>query len=431
MSARLAPSSAHGNEGLMLWMLVLPILGASFLSKLALPLVKVDGLGLGFPLIYLAMLPGLFVAGVMRFEAARLQFFCLMAAVLGGMVALRGDTFSLMSLAFLMLLHLPYIVQIEASEEVRERVRNFFLNTSLIVACCGLAQYVLQHVVAAAYVFPIENFMPASWRVTGFNMQIPIAWGSSIYRPNGIFMQEPSFFSQFLAIAVLLELCGPSRLWRVALYGIAILASQSGTGLILLAVCLPVLIVRRRRLWHFLVGAVLSVPLLILASPWLHIDRLVGRLGEFTSTRSSAYERFVGGFHIFDSSLGSDAMRMLFGYGAGSYREVVQSLGVPAAEMALFKMVVEFGVIGALLYFGFMFFCIFRTKGPLVIRLALALCLFLNGAYNTFVHSLALALLVWPSPAASDSQPDPQKRIRTRTSTPSRVHRDLSQARPA
>ncbi|MCW5603274.1 MAG: hypothetical protein KIT18_01810 [Burkholderiales bacterium] len=69
-------------------------------------------------------------------------------------------------------------------------------------------------------------------------------------------------------------------------------------------------------------------------------------------------------------------------------------------------MVIECGVIGALLYFGFMFFCIFGAKGPFALRLALAIALFLNGAYNTFVHSLALALLVWPSASASAARRD-------------------------
>jgi hypothetical protein len=223
-----------------------------------------------------------------------------------------------------------------------------------------------------------------------------VSYGSSFYRPNGVFMQEPSFFSQLLAIAVLIELLGPNRLWRVALYIVAIVASRSGTGLALLAVCLPVLIIARRR-WDLVIAAAAIIPLLLLASPYLHTDQLLARIGEFTSERSSAYARFVGGFHIFDASVGADPLRLLFGYGAGTYRDIVHSLDRNAAEMALFKIVVEYGVIGTLLYFGFIFYCIFSARGAFVLRLALAMCLFLNGAYNTFVHSLALALLVWSS----------------------------------
>jgi hypothetical protein len=265
-----------------------------------------------------------------------------------------------------------------------------------IIALCGIGQYVLQFFVNTAYVFPMENFLPADWRVTGFNMQAPIAYGSSIYRANGIFMQEPSFFSQFLAIAVLAELMGPARLWRVALYGAAILASYSGTGLVILAVCMPVLILASRR-WGLMIAIAIVLLLLFLAAPYLHIDHLIARIGEFGSERSSAYERFVGGFRIFEASVAADPWKMLFGYGAGSYRDLVHGLNHPAAEMALFKIVVEYGLVGTLLYFGFVLFCIFSARGPFVLRLALAVSLFMNGAYNTFVHSLALALLVWPA----------------------------------
>jgi hypothetical protein len=386
----------NDRDGLVLLLLTIPIIGATFLSKFALPYVKVDGIGLGFPLIYLPLLLGLFIAGRLQLEPARLLFFCVMASVMGGVMLLRGEDISLLSVAFLMMLHLPYVAHISAGDRVMESLRRVFLNVATAIALCGLAQYVLQSHLARAYIFPLENFLPSNWLVTGFNMQAPIAYGSSIYRPNGIFMQEPSFFSQLLAIATLIELVGARRLWRIALFVIAIFASQSGTGLVLLAVCVPVLILVSGR-WSLIISAAVVLSLLLLAGQYLHIDQFMARIGEFGSERSSAYERFVGGFYIFDASVGADPLRMLFGYGAGTYRDIVSSLNHPAAEMALFKIVVEYGLVGTLLYFGFMFFCIFSAQGPFVLRLALAVCLFLNGAYNSFVHSLALSLLVWPS----------------------------------
>lgn len=371
-----------------------------------------DGIGMGFPLIYLAVVISACLAGSARMEPARLIFFCLMASVIGGVTALRSDNVSLASLAFLLLLHLPYVLHIAGSEHVLKTLSRVFLNVATIIALCGIGQYVLQFFVDTAYVFPIENFLPADWRVTGFNMQAPIAYGSSIYRANGIFMQEPSFFSQFLAIAVLVELMGPARLWRVALYGAAILASYSGTGLVVLAVCMPVLILASRR-WSLMVAIAIVLLLLFLAAPYLHIDHLIARIGEFGSERSSAYERFVGGFRIFEASVGADPWKMLFGYGAGSYRDLVHGLNHPAAEMALFKIVVEYGLIGTLLYFGFVLFCIFSARGPFVLRLALAVSLFMNGAYNTFVHSLALALLVWPASAGPERKSSSRAAERT------------------
>lgn len=384
------------GDGLMLTILLLPVLGTAFLSKFALPFMPVDGIGLNFLALYLALALAMLVPERVALEPARLRFFCFMAGLLGGLAAWRGELVSLSSLALLLMLHLPYVLHFDA-ETVRERARHVFLTVALFIAVLGLAQYSLQYVMPARYLFPIENLLPASWRVTGFNMQIPFAWGSSYYRANGVFLPEPSFYSQFLALALLVELLGPNRLWRAGVYALAILAARSGTGLMLLAAGLPVLMLARRR-GDLLLLCLLLAPVLYVTAPYLHLDQVIGRIGEFGSSRSSAYERFVGGFHVFEAALGDSPLRLLFGYGAGTYREVVQNLGLPAAEMALFKMVVEFGVIGALVYFGFFFYCLLSARGPLPLRLALALCLFLNGAYNAFVHSLALSLLVWPSP---------------------------------
>lgn len=400
MNDQLTDASARRRAFSALLVLVAPVLGASFVSKLAIPGMPVDGIGLGFPLIYVALLWGLYIGDIVALEWSRLMAFCLMAGVLGAASLINVESVSVPSIAMLMVLHLPYVFHIRCSEKTRGDVLRTLLNVALIIALCGLFQFAMQSFAYGAlptgWLYPIENLLPASWRVTGFNMQIPLSYGSTVYRANGIFMQEPSFYSQFLAIAVLAELVSFNRMWRVLLLMIAIVVAQSGTGLILLGVCLPLLVIAYRR-GDLLVGGLIVLGILALSGPLLHVDNLIGRIGEFSSTKSSAYERFVGGFHVFDVALAEAPMRAMFGFGAGTYREVVQSLGHPAAEMALFKMVMEFGVIGALSYFGFIFYCFFSARGPFVLRLCLALSLFLNGAYNTFVHSLALSLLVWGS----------------------------------
>ncbi|MDB5799931.1 MAG: hypothetical protein JWL63_870 [Rhodocyclales bacterium] len=395
-TAQLQRTVASRRARTALLILAAPLVGATFLSKFAIPGLHVDGIGIGFPLIYLALACAAYTGDLLALEWSRLMAFCLMAGMLGASSALSSEHVSTTSILFLMMLHLPYVFNIQGSDRTRTAAIRVFLNIALIIGICGIVQYAAQSFVPTAWIFPIENLLPDSLRVTGFNMQIPLSYGSTVYRANGIFMQEPSFYSQLLAIAVITELVTLNRLWRAGLLAFAIVVSQSGTGLILLAVCMPILMIAYRR-GDLLLGCMALLLVLILAGPLLHIDNLVGRVGEFGSTKSSGYERFVGGFHIFDVALGTDPIRALFGYGPGAYRDVVQRLGHPAAEMALFKIVIEFGVVGALSYFGFIFFCIFSARGPFVVRLALALCLFLNGAYNTFVHSLALSLIVWSS----------------------------------
>ena len=393
-------SAAGRRAATALLILAMPLIGASFLSKLAIPGFNIPGISLGFPLIYLALAWGAYRGDLIAIEWPRLMGLCLMAGTLGLASALNADRVSATSLMLLMMLHLPYVFHIPGSERTRNTLLKFFLGSALIIALCGIAQFFAQMVLPAAYVFPIENFLPDALRVTGFNMQIPLSYGSTVYRANGIFMQEPSFFSQFLAVAILVELLTFNRIWIALVCGLAIIVSQSGTGLVLLGVGLPLLMIVRRR-WDLLAGGLILLLLLALAGPLLHLDNLVGRIGEFGSTKSSGYERFLGGFFVFADTAGKEPLNMLFGYGAGNFRSVVQRAGYPASEMALFKMVFEFGVIGAIAYFGFIFYCIFSARGPIVVRVVLALSLFLNGAYNTFMHSLALSLLVWSSSSSS------------------------------
>jgi hypothetical protein len=127
----------------------------------------------------------------------------------------------------------------------------------------------------------------------------------------------------------------------------------------------------------------------------LHLDRLFSRLAEFNSTRSSGFARFVGGFFLFDQYLWTDLWRTLFGYGAGAFSTYAPHARVAVAEMALFKIVFEFGLVGAVLYFGFLFGCLYPSPAPRLLTLAVAITYLLNGLYAPLAHGLALALLLW------------------------------------
>jgi hypothetical protein len=66
--------------------------------------------------------------------------------------------------------------------------------------------------------------------------------------------------------------------------------------------------------------------------------------------------------------------------------------------MAHAKIIFEFGILGALLYFVFIFHCLLRTRAPIVVRAAIVVAYFMNGAYSPTVTGLAASLLLWPSP---------------------------------
>ncbi len=82
-----------------------------------------------------------------------------------------------------------------------------------------------------------------------YNYSYEIYYGSSILKSNGVVFLEASFASQFLALAIIVQiLLGGGRL-RLVLFGAALVSTLSGTGLLLLAAGLALLAVRRGGQW--------------------------------------------------------------------------------------------------------------------------------------------------------------------------------------
>jgi hypothetical protein len=393
------PEATVGTQATPRWLrfafLAAPLIGATFISKFGFPPLAAQGIGVSTFFLLGALAAGS-VLGTLTIEPRRLALFAAMIGILGLIQIFQPNSFSPSSLLLLVAVHLPYIFTIPGGDD-QDRIIKFFLGIVTVFALCGIAQYCLQFFVNPRFLFPIENFTPDTFVVQLFNHQAAMGYGSHEYRPNGVFLLEPSFFSQVLAVAIVAELCTLGRLSRLALYGLALILSYSGTGFIVLAICLPLCLIAQRR-WGLLVLGVLVLAVIIPIQLHFHANRLLSRIGEFDSDQSSASMRFVGGFYLFDQFLWHDPGRALFGYGAGSYTNYASRIHyLAAAEMALFKMVFEYGLLGASAYFGFLFCCLFYSPAPRLLTLAVAITYLLNGIYNPFAHGLALSLLLWNS----------------------------------
>jgi hypothetical protein len=374
--------------------LATPLVGVTFLSKFTLPPLGEQGIDLSLLFLLAALLVGS-VGGCIRFEPRRLALYVMLIGTLGIMQMLQPDLFSYSSMLLLVALHLPYVFAVPQGND-GERIVKFFLGIVTVFACCGIAQFGLHSVVNSRFLFPIENFVPSPFIVQHFNKQAAVAYGSDVYRANGVFLLEPSFFSQVLAVAVVAELCTRARATRLAVFGAALVVSYSGTGMLVLAICLPLYAVMRRR-WGLLLIGVIALVVMIPLQEHFHGIRLLSRVGELGSANSSGFARFVGGFLLFDQYLWSDPWRTLFGYGAGAFANYASHTHYAVAEMALFKIVFEFGLIGALAYFGFLCCCLLTSKAPRLLTLAVGITYLLNGMYTPFAHGLAMGLLLWNS----------------------------------
>lgn len=387
-----------------------PVVGATVLSKFALPPFGAQGFGLIFPIIFAALLFGL-ATHRLEFAWKRLLLFFVMLSVLGLIQVLRGELFSLASVALMAALGFSYVLTGRSSAFDHAKMLDFFCNLTFFVAAAGIVQAVLLLIGGARLGFPIENLVPDQFLTQGYNNIARLYYGSPTHKATGFFMLEPSLLSQLTAIGLITELSGKARFTRLVVYVGAMIVAYSGTGMLILVATLPVYIVVYRR-WKLLLPAALIVALVVLlAEPLnLNFNYLLNRSGEFSRSGTSGFARFVGWRELFADRLWTSPVHALFGYGAGSF--LSGAVGYSAAQMSYSKIIFEFGVLGALLYFAFIFYCMFSSRAPIIVRVAVAACYFLNGAYSPFVTGIALSLLLWPgsraAPADAESTTAPR-----------------------
>jgi len=393
--AHVAPRAQQHRDFVPLLMLCTPIACASLLSKFGIPGYANLGIGIALPLMMLVLAFGIMNDGV-RIEPRRLGFYGITLAVLILPQLLRAGTFSLNSLMMLALLHLPYVLVVKRGDELATKALTFFLYIARLLAVLAVAQYFLQGIVDKTFLYPLDNLLPPDFIVQGFNAQGKINYYSTQIRATGVFMLEPSFLTQFLAVAIVAESCMTRRLWPLALYTVGIMMAHAGTGILILLICMPFVVFIHRR-WDLLVLGVIGIVAVLVFGELLGLNFLTSRTNEFSDPNSSGFARFVGGFYMFEDMLWPNLPRALFGYGAGAFMDYAHLFTVEVADMPLTKMLFEFGLVGAFTYFLFIATSLFAAPLPRMISVAIGLTFLLNGMYVPFSHGLALGLLVLTS----------------------------------
>jgi hypothetical protein len=380
-----------------------PVVFATVLAKFSVPGLGIPSIGMLFPVVILTVGLGL-ATGRLQPVPMRLALFLLMLSVLALIQVWRGETFSLPSLAMMAALGFAYVPSAKPGTVTQEDALKFFCNLTALIAAAGVVQFALQFVGGKALAFPIETFVPEALRTHGYNNISPLYYGAKIFKSTGFVMLEPSVFCQLCALGLTAELVYRNRAMRMVAYAAGIVVSYSGTGLLILAVTLPLLVVLYQR-WDLLLrGLVLLIILALLVEP-LNLNVTLNRTAEFNSSGgSSAFIRFVGWMNLFADKIWSDPMRALFGYGAGTFFSAAESYN--AGEMAHAKIFFEFGVVGGLLYFVFLFYCFLSSRAPLALRVGVLVAYFLNGAYSPSVTGIATSLLLWPAlPVLTQTRP--------------------------
>ena len=261
------------------------------------------------------------------------------------------------------------------------RVVNFWLS---FVAICGLAAFFLQFI--GVKLFTFTGSLPDALLVERtFNVVIPIG-DTSYSKANGFFLVEPSLFSQFTGLALIIEILILRRLPYLFLFGVALIASVSGTGWLMVIGFVVAAVFSLGGLGVIVSAATLAVGgitvgALAFISPDIY-KFLIDRTDEINSPGSSAFLRFITPWWFTSDVVTKWPLTWIFGIGAGLSEH---SLSMPTYDYNInsaVKVFVEFG-------------------GPALLAF---LALFLTGQRTRAQNALVAPVLIWVLPDGGNSE---------------------------
>ncbi|TFV61218.1 UNVERIFIED_ORG: hypothetical protein E4P37_19160 [Bacillus sp. AZ43] len=341
------PGSTRGTRLLLTVLLVGLVLGQRFGFR-----VGEASVSLTIPLVY-AVIVLLAWTGRVRPDRFRVELFLLATAGLLAVTAaigLSGNFYSPTSLLLLIAIHLPWLLR--ATETGAVQLAQFgrtFVRIMLVVATVGVLQLGAQFAGVWEYRDVLTEVVGKQWLVQDFNHSNALFYASPIYKANGFVMLEPSFLSQYCALAVIIGVVLRVQAWQLLVLIAGLASSVSGTGILLLLAGALLVLFRAPRLIRPAYIAAAGVGLvLVLLSPVAGL--LLERSDEPARPGTSGYQRFVAPYEETLGGLEQEPVRNLVGEGAGSAERVLASdragqVGQAVVYTTIPKLVFEYGLL--------------------------------------------------------------------------------------
>jgi hypothetical protein len=283
---------------------------------------------------------------------------------------------SLPSMLELFLIYSFMTLEGPVSQQAFLKILDRFLKMMLVPAFIGIFQYVLQTITGGSDPITIEPYVPKSLMLQGFfyDAHYPM-WYDAFQRPNGLFFLEPSFFSFFLASALIIEIVYFRRAWMAFIMLIATFLSTGGTGMTMLALAAPMLLIRESPRVVLPVMIVSVVGLLIAASAGLHLP-LISRLNELDTSGvgggGSGGIRLVIPLNYLIQYL-SDPGYLVAGDGSGS-----TSVDFGSAWPIL-KLTHEYGTLSMIMFVFLFGAATFRGNQNLILKIVITIIFHFTG----------------------------------------------------
>lgn len=260
------------------------------------------------------------------------------------------------------------------------------------VAIAGILQFTAQF--AGAGLFTFQGIVPEVLLLPGYNTVIPME-GTWLFKSNGFFLVEPSVFSQFMAIALIIEVLYFRRTRYLVLFPAALVASVSGTGWIVMAAFLVHALIGMG-----LQGIAVAIGTVIVAGAALGglafglpdvFEALASRTDEFSRIGTSGHERFITPWWLLEFAYSEAPYAAFVGLGAGTAERLPITYGF--AMNVPVKLMIEYGVPAMLVYVS-LFVIARRTKRQAALVLPVLALMMFTGGYQQFPPVLFPALML-------------------------------------
>lgn len=354
--------------------------------------------------LVLALAAWAFARGIVCLDRVRAGLFCLLAALTMASMAvamIMPDRFGAgqswtSALQFLLLSSLATLRFDRPVDETR-----FFKGVNgvfAIIALAGVAQFFTQF--AGLGLFTFKGFLPdaLSFEI-GYNSQIPIGT-SRFLKANGLFLLEPSMFSQFMALGLAIEIAALRRMRYIALMLLGLVVSLAGTGWIILAsfvIAIAIGMKSRGLLLALATIALLGLGMAALAfvAPEF-FGAFLDRIGEVSAPGSSGHARFVAPFWLLDDVVWRAPWSLWAGVGAGAEERMV-GITYQQSPSTPIKLLIEYGLPTMFTYLA-LIVAGHRTRLQAVLLVPAMVLLLFTGSYSQMPPMLYPVLLVFCVP---------------------------------
>lgn len=267
---------------------------------------------------------------------------------------------------------------------------NFYLG---IIAVAGIVQFFAQYL--GVRIFSFEGIVPSFMLVEfGWNLQIASGIGDSL-KANGFFLLEPSIFSQFMAVALIIEALAFKRMRYLCLFVAGLFLSFSGTGWIILAAFIAgVGISLGGRGLVLAVATLVVLGIILTAALTFSPDVaavLSARTDEIFTPMTSGHLRFITPFWLLSDVLERVPSAIVIGLGPGTSERLpinyLYNVNTPI------KITLEFGLPAFIAYL-LLFVVNRRTALQRAIVLPAIVMVLITGSYAQFPPVLFLITLI-------------------------------------